>query len=636
MSSQFGWNHPIDESDQWDGFNDSGIEHFAGNPIPHLAREVNQNSFDSRVSGQVVVRFNRSSVETDSIPNLEELKNTVQLCQAAAENESEKARLFFKRAQDLLAERSISVLTISDHNTKGMSGPCRNGTPFFAFMKAHGQSKKSSATELGSFGIGKFAPYAVSNLRTVFVSTVYEDSKEGLVRLTQGKSIFMSHDDEIGHRRRGMGFWGVKEKCQPVENRDSFLPAWIARGGQPFTSTDIGTSLSIVGFDPSTGWQERIAASVAENFFGSIANGLLRVEIDKDRYVLAKETIGEFFENEKVLAVISNEEREPDLFFNSRNYWRCLTSAADSIVEESQTTHLGLCRLRIVIGEGLPKKVCFLRSGMFISDQLPLAGLKSFSDFKEFVAVFECIDPAGIELLRAMEPPRHDDFQYARLATKEDQKKGKSALAEVAKWIREMLKKHAKDPVTEVTQLDELKDFFADDSDHSSASTGQEEANPQGKIVIRAKPIPPRTPRPSPVPTAGPDLGQNPETGEGGGGGEGEGGGGTESGGVGTAAAGLGSGASRPGVSLVGLRAVPTSSKSRRISFTPDHGGVIAITVFEAGADSDYPLAVRECSVGEIKAGRVLLDVERGERISVDIAFRSAFDGALKVVAHEV
>ena len=126
MSSQFGWNHPIDESDQWDGFNDSGIEHFAGNPIPHLAREVNQNSFDSRVSGQVVVRFNRSSVETDSIPNLEELKNTVQLCQAAAENESEKARLFFKRAQDLLAERCISVLTISDHNTKGMSGPCRN------------------------------------------------------------------------------------------------------------------------------------------------------------------------------------------------------------------------------------------------------------------------------------------------------------------------------------------------------------------------------------------------------------------------------------------------------------------------------------------------------------------------------
>ena len=42
-----GWHHPVDDSDQWDGFNEPGIEHFAGSPIRHLAREVNQNSFDS-------------------------------------------------------------------------------------------------------------------------------------------------------------------------------------------------------------------------------------------------------------------------------------------------------------------------------------------------------------------------------------------------------------------------------------------------------------------------------------------------------------------------------------------------------------------------------------------------------------
>jgi hypothetical protein len=47
MSKKIGWNHPIDFSDLWNGFNDSGIEHFTGSPIPHLAREVNQNSVDS-------------------------------------------------------------------------------------------------------------------------------------------------------------------------------------------------------------------------------------------------------------------------------------------------------------------------------------------------------------------------------------------------------------------------------------------------------------------------------------------------------------------------------------------------------------------------------------------------------------
>ena len=48
MTSTIGWHHPIDESDQWDGFNEPGIEHFSGSPITHLAREVNQNSVDSK------------------------------------------------------------------------------------------------------------------------------------------------------------------------------------------------------------------------------------------------------------------------------------------------------------------------------------------------------------------------------------------------------------------------------------------------------------------------------------------------------------------------------------------------------------------------------------------------------------
>jgi len=630
MTSSIGWNHPIDESDQWDGFNDSGIEHFAGRPVPYLAREVNQNSYDSRTEGQVIVRFNRNTVETSTIPHLSELINTITLCQKAAVIESEKAKVFFQRAQELLEQKSISVLSISDHNTRGIAGPCKNGTPFFAFMKAHGQSKKNNSTELGSFGIGKFAPYAVSDLRTVFVSTVYSDPEKGPTRLTQGKSIFMSHDDQGSVRRRGVGFWGVKEKCQPVPDEGFLLPNWLQRGGSDLSQADIGTTLSILGFDPSPGWQERIAASVAENFFGSIANGSLRVEIDNQKYVLAQETIRQFFSTEKVLNVIRSEEREPELFSNAQQYWTTLSSLSETIVEESQTQNLGLCRLRIRLGEGLPKRVCFLRNGMFISDQIALPGLKNFSDFKDFVAVFECIDPSGIELLRAMEPPRHDSFQYARLASKEDQKRGKNALREVAQWIRDMLKRHAKDPVAEVTSLDELKDYFADDAGLSDRSLGNEESNPNGKIVIRARPL---TVKPSPLILVGrestTDLGNV------------EGvrdvaDGGIDSENDASSPKEQEQGRQRASVSLNGLRAVTTSSKSRRISFTPAQTGSISVSVFEAGADSDYPLMLTDCSIGEIKAGRLQIDIQRGERLSIDVSFKSAFDGALKVVAHEV
>jgi hypothetical protein len=632
MTQSYGWNHPVDESDQWDGFNEPGIEHFSGSPIPHLAREVNQNSFDSGSGGVVKVSIKQRLVETGEIPNLDELKQTINLCYEAAAGESIKARQFFESATADLGKAKISILEISDFNTRGMAGPSHNGTPFYAFMKAKGQSKKASDTATGSFGIGKFAPYAVSRLRTVFVSTVYKDENGNLQRLTQGKSILMSHDD-AGKRRQGVGFWGVKEKCQPVVGGVNAIPKWIQRGGEKLTDQDIGTTLTILGFDNSSGWEANLATSVAENFFGSISEGKLEVDVD-GKYSLSKGNIKNFFDDQSVLELISTQKNEPDQFNNAKNYLQCLATVDGVITEQTQSQLLGLCQLKIYIAEGLPKRVAFLRNGMFISDSLSLPGIKNFADFKEFVAVFECKNPKGIELLRAMEPPRHDDFEPERLPTKDEQQKGKRALKDMATWIREMLKRHAKDPVSDVTTLDELKDFFPDDSGEGNGKAS-EEINPFGAVVIRARPVPIKLDRPAAVPQ-GQGPGSDGEEGDGGGGGEGAGGGDSESGGKGTAPGGQGSSANRPGVSLNNLRAVSTSSKSRRIAFTPTHSGMIAVSLYEAGADSDYELPIKEATTGEIKNGRLILEVEKGNRIMVDVGFKSAFDGALKVMAHEV
>lgn len=349
---------------------------------------------------------------------------------------------------------------------------------------------------------------------------------------------------------------------------------------------------------------------------------------------MSKSTVKNFFDDEAVLSEISNQKKEPDQFNNSKNYLACLTATEGVITEQTQSALLGLCQLKIFIGEGLPKKVAFLRNGMFISDSLGLAGIKNFSDFKEFVAVFECKNPKGIELLRAMEPPRHDDFEPDRLPSKEDQQKGKRALKDMATWIREMLKRHAKDPVSDVTTLDELRDFFSDDSGEGNGKPA-EEINPFGSIVIRARPVPIKLDRPAAI-AQGQGPGAEGEEGEGGGGGEGAGGGDSEGGGKGTAPGGQGSSASRPSVSLNNLRAVSTSSRSRRIAFTPIQSGMVNISLYEAGADSDYELLIKEASIGEIKSGRLILEVEKGNRVMVDVVFKSVFDGALKVMAHEV
>lgn len=640
MPSSVGWLHPIDDADQWDDFNDPGLAHFSGDPVRHLAREVIQNAYDAGETGIVTVKIRRVEVDTNTIPNLPELMENIESCYENSKSEVKKAEIFFQNALVELKKKKIAILEISDYNTLGMKGPSTNGTPYYAFMKAKGQSRKTNDAASGSYGIGKFAPYAVSNIRTIFISTVYENDSGELVQLTQGKSILMSHDLN-GKRKQGVGFWGVKEKCQPILGI-SQLPEWVQRVSK---SEDLpnskGSKLSVLCFDSSKKWQEDLAVSIAENFFAAISGGKLRVEID-EKYTLDQTTIGDFLTRADIRQMIDKLPGEPEQFDNSKNYLTAFKGGTEVITEETESLHLGFCQVRILIGEGLPKKVCALRNGMFITDNL--AGLKSFSDFKEFVAVFHCQSQKGNELLRAMEPPRHDDFEPPLLPTKAEQVKGRAALRDLAIWVRDALKRHAKDPVSEVTEIDELKDFFGDEGT-SDTGKGTEEINPYGDVIIRAKPIRTRitTDRDSDTGSQGGDSDGGETSGGGGGGdtgaggGDGKGGEGNGEGGTGNGEGGTsGGGAMKPSVDINNVRAIPTGTKGRKLSLTPVKTGKLLIHVKEAGADSDYDISISKSNNGDLIAGGISLDVTAGQRVNLDIELNQDFSGALKVVAHEV
>lgn len=152
MTQSIGFRFPYDQSDQWDGFNDSGIEHFSGDPYVHLGREVVQNTLDARPEGTSApahIMIQVIDVPTSSIPDLPTFRNTLAACRLAAENESEKAQIFFENALELLSKSKIAVLKISDYNTTGVRGPCENGTPYFALLKASGQSRLLPPDPLG-------------------------------------------------------------------------------------------------------------------------------------------------------------------------------------------------------------------------------------------------------------------------------------------------------------------------------------------------------------------------------------------------------------------------------------------------------------------------------------------------------
>jgi hypothetical protein len=142
MSADSGWEFPVDGADQWQGFNDPGIEHFRGSPFGSLAREIIQNSLDASTGSTVEVSFQLHEIPTADIPGIDQLRDTVQRCANGEANEGKKAKDFFSTAMKLLAGKRLPVLSIVESNTTGIRGPCRNGTPYFAYMKATGQSKK--------------------------------------------------------------------------------------------------------------------------------------------------------------------------------------------------------------------------------------------------------------------------------------------------------------------------------------------------------------------------------------------------------------------------------------------------------------------------------------------------------------
>ena len=229
------------------------------------------------------------------------------------------------------------------------------------------------------------------------------------------------------------------------------------------------------------------------------------------------------------------------------------------------------------MGENLPKRVAVLRNGMLITEELE--GLRKFGDFKEFVAVLECKSTKGNELLRAMEPPRHDDFEPDRLPTEKDKRRARLALKELSNWVRDMLRRHAQNPVSEVTSIDELSEYFADDGEGGVERWNGEE-DPGGRLIIRARPLRHKE-HPAEYPTAnGTDEDDGEISGGRAGGAEVAGGGGDE-GLVRQEVNGDGNQITNSPlrVRLANVRAIPITGTRRKIAFTPDYSGELTVAL---------------------------------------------------------
>lgn len=614
--------NPAEEDE---GLGHAGIQTYRNDPYAGTARETGQNSRDVPESLPVKIRYDLLAVDRGDIPAIDELQSIVELCLAqSADKEKEKG--FFSQALRVVKAESFKVLRIADSNTTGAAGPSVKGKPFHSLLKASGVSVKTMDFSGGSFGIGKNAVFAVSDLQTVFYSTLYQEQGKSNF-LAQGKSILVSHVGKDGQPKRQTGYWGMPD-FSPIDNIND-APKWLRRD-------DIGTSVFALGFRDTPDWVHRISYSLIQNFFYAIHAGEMEFALDQGRFTITKSNLKSWFEDDNILAFVSANDKQQE-FELARSLYECITSseAHEGILD---LPTLGTVKIRVLVANALPKKVIIIRNGMVITDSLEHFGEKfsRFPMYRDFVAVVTPANNEGSAFIKRLEDPRHRELSPEGLPDSASRENAKKVMKRLAKNIREFIKGYTLTQYEGEISIDEMRRYFAAELDTSPAGANGTAENPErlryqierkkdarrsfgtgdgaddeGQGVGGETQGPGPAPNPEPSPPNSPNPNPHPQP-------DGPGG---------------------PGPlkrihlrDLRNKRPVEKSAKHRTIFFTPEEGGLAEIVLQATGLQATEKLSVHEVADAAISNGRVVRPVVAGERVRLEVEFDDEYEGPLDVL----
>lgn len=605
-----------------EGLGHAGIETFRDTPFVSCSREAGQNTLDAADGRPVRMMLREHNVPASEIPGIEKLRETISSClNAARETGSEKDKDYFENAHDVISRDVIRVLEIADFNTTGLEGPPNdNGSKFHALVKSSGKSNKSTETSGGSFGIGKNATFAVSDLRTVFYSTLY-DTVEGSKFALQGKVQLVSHRDASGIERTAKGYWGHPEHFKAVEDAE-LVPEWLRRNSK-------GTSVFSVGFRGPEDWADRMTVPLLSNFFVAVDDGEIEFEIGDGGRVVNGETLASLLDDTSIEEAADEATHGDDIRL-ARQLYRCRQSE-DSVEKRFSVDDLGEFTAKILVEEGMPKRVAIVRNGMLITQSLEHFGDKfaRFPGARDFIILVEPADDDASKVLKSLENPAHNAFSAGRLDDPQKQRKVTRAMKRLIREIRNLIKENAEITGGDAVKIDELGEFFADAGSEETKVPSAED-DPETIRFTPTKRVRPKTKKPVAKNSEGDEGGAGNEQGAGGAGSDGKGSG--SGGGDG----GDGSKGQQTVVQLATVRNVEKSPKNRTVFFTPAEAGDIELTFFAPGVFDATELNVANAS-GETnctaKSGRVELSVDQGTRVEINVTFDTDYTGPVEVYA---
>lgn len=277
----------------------SHLETFKKDPLSSFAREIVQNSIDAKREDRekVIVEFKPFVLNQSDLPDRHTLingfYNVLENWKSKTKTKENDLRRM-REMYDLVKQEKIESIRVSDFNTTGLVGVNQNDeeSPFYALTKGDGVSFKGG-TSGGSKGIGKYASFVVSELHTIFYSTVTITNEYGYM----GKALLPSGiyinpktlEKTEGLKTTGDWFYSKTERNLAIKD-NLVLDRTFKR-----LDDQTGTDLYILGFKKEDNWKETMIVKILESFSVAIIRDQLEVRIDE--IILNSKTIGTIIEN---------------------------------------------------------------------------------------------------------------------------------------------------------------------------------------------------------------------------------------------------------------------------------------------------------------------------------------------------
>lgn len=598
-----------------EGLGYSGLETFKGSPYASCVRETGQNSMDARLgSGPVKIEIFLHDVKREDVPFADELAEVVDAC--LRENTDERTQQHFESAKKIVSEDVWKILEISDSNTTGLTGPLSDmHSVFNVLVKGDGVTNKLDPTSAGSYGIGKNAAIAVSSLQSVIYSTAFDDNGSQ-ISAVQGRLRTISHERN-GEFYGAEGFWGGKDFSaisDPLE-----VPGWMRR-------TVVGTSIFSVGFRQESGWEDRVKLAVLCNFVSAIDAGT--VEFNVNNTLITKSTLDSHIFSPELESSAITFDLKPQLMV-ARNLLVNLRSDT-SVERRIDDAFLGSFILRVLPRQGMPKSVHIIRNGIYITNNFkkfaqPMA---SFNGTSDFIATL-CPSPDergenASRILKSLENPAHDAFEPERIVDETKRDQIRLAIKRVVEKIRALLKEIAKVDEGGTLQLDDLSEVLAHNGGAGSSKVeASDEPDPLTLKYSEARKSISREPQPG--------IGANGKSIQKGGGDRAKLGGRQSNKGKGP---GLGSRGAVPLEDVLFTMDTKRGSRARRLHFTSLAAGMAKISLHVSGLYGLEPLEVTSSSQGTIESGAIIVNLNAGERVSIDVEIDEPYFGGVEVQAY--